>query len=400
MSAEGPSVNFKAVLGPVILGQVAQILLYGILVVVFFRFLTSSAWSRAKWHLRLVSIFVVGLATASTGLGINDIWFYATAITADINVILGGTAAQGYEPVLLGVIAFTVQVVLVLRVVKVIPQKYFRWVFIFVMISCALIGLYGAIAMTAWSIAYHFDPLVDYKHDLGLTWAGIFKIWLWTTAAVDVVITLIYVFALCKRLGGGTETTNNVLRVVVGSAARTAAYTSILQVVSAILTQVYGLDDPNTYLICYAFWEPLPAIYALSLFTTLGVADNVVTRLGDPNLRATNGTNLDKSFDASRSNGLPQFYVSDVGQPESTGERPRSVRSAMSRANGRGEGGGEGERMFRDEDLERGLGVGQMHGRSTTSLVPPEAGVRVEVEKVEQVDDEKEQRRGAGMSSV
>ncbi|GAA5850001.1 hypothetical protein JCM8547_000978 [Rhodosporidiobolus lusitaniae] len=390
MSEDYAGINITRIIGPVIIGQVACILLYGVLLAVFSRFLTSSAWGRATWPLRTVTVFVVCLATVSTGLGINDIWFYSTLVSTDYALIQAGTTAQCVEPVIAGLAAFAVQILLVLRVAKVVTNRYLRWGFIAFMASASLLALYGAAAMSAWSIAYHFNLDIDYTQELSMGWEDIFQMWLWTSGGIDVLITIVYIIALSKRLNGGTETSKNVFKHIALCAIRCAAYTSILAATAAILAQVYGFYNLDSYTLSYPFWEMLPPLYALSLFTTLGVADDIRHALRDPMLQrvqVTNGSNLDKSFRASGSTGLPQFYVSDVAENRNRIESIERARSARSRR--------DEESLFgtgsADADLESGLQGGDAIGRSASNLgLGGGGGVMVQVEKVKQVDDEKD----------
>ncbi|GAA5839382.1 hypothetical protein JCM11251_003964 [Rhodosporidiobolus azoricus] len=308
-----PVTDLSGTLGPVIMGQVATVLFYGILLSVFTRFLGSASWKRASPLLRGVMLVVIGLATVATGLGIHDLWHYASLVTDDIAVVLSGSMPQAVEPLISGVTGFTVQAVLVLRVAKVITNRYFRWAFIGLMLAGALLSFIASCFFTAYSVGYRLGTFLTVKDRLNFTWNGLFELWLFSGGAVDILITVTYIFALRKRIGGRTETSNSVLRLIALCAVRCAAYTSIVAIVGAVLAPIYPSDE-SFY--AYAFWEPLAVLYALSLFTTLGVADSITAKLSDPALQRVSGPagsgSTGSSGEKGNGNGkaLPRFFVS------------------------------------------------------------------------------------------
>ena len=99
---------------------------------------------------------------------------------------------------------------------------------------------------------------------------------------------------------GFNSSTTSALRLIISLAVQSAALTAIVAVTGAILSLTFNGDDLMTTDIAYAFWSasfcprwlacaesltpradpvPLPALYALSLFTTLSVPAKVERRL-------------------------------------------------------------------------------------------------------------------------
>ncbi|GAA6035126.1 hypothetical protein JCM8097_006377 [Rhodosporidiobolus ruineniae] len=392
-AAPGTPPSLVPLIGPVIMGQVATILFYGILVSVFTRFLGSKAWTRANWSLRITILFVVALSSAAVGLAIHDLWFYATLVTADPNVATNGTVLQAIEPGIVGLIALLDQVTLVLRVAKIVSNRYFRYIFMAVCFAGSIIGMYGACAMAAWSVSYHYNNYTDYTKEL-LSWQDVILLWLWSNAGVDLLITCVYIIALRKRLAGGTETTNNVLRLIILCAIRTAAYTSIFAMTAAILAQVFGLENTSNSLINYAFWEPLCVLYPLSLFTTLSIGDSIVNKLGDAQFRSSQ-----RLSGMSGTSALPRFYVSDGAALNGNG-----VGKGLANGTGGRHGlhGIEGSSrpasrreidLFADDDDDAELGGMLGRNRSNLSVGRIDGGVKgvmVQVEKEEKVETEPE----------
>ncbi|GJN92583.1 hypothetical protein Rhopal_005614-T1 [Rhodotorula paludigena] len=124
------------------MGSAAAVLLYGVLLSQFTRYLQSTGWHRSTWPNRIAILVVMVFVTIAVALSLHDIWYYATLTSLDLGFVLSGTAAQGFEP------------------------------------AC----FYGG-----FSVAYHYNPLVN--TDIGLDWNGWYQAWLWTAAAVDLTIT-------------------------------------------------------------------------------------------------------------------------------------------------------------------------------------------------------------------
>lgn len=94
-------------------------------------------------------------------------------------------------------------------------------------------------------------------------------------------ISLSYIWLLRRKLRGGNDVTVSVVRMIGRIILQSASYTAVMACIAAVLTSALSQYDPATYLINYAFWEPLSILYPLSLFSTLGIADRVVSKLSD-----------------------------------------------------------------------------------------------------------------------
>jgi hypothetical protein len=120
------------------------------------------------------------------------------------------------------------------------------------------------------------------------------------------------------------------------------------------------------------------------LFTTLSVADNIVSRLSDPNIRRTNGSKIGHSFN-SAGGALPAFYVSD----------PSSNSNSGGDASGHGAAGGgrlnvEREGSMFGESQGGGGSGGGFSGPAfgtTSTRGTASGGVMVQVERKEEVDE-------------
>lgn len=170
----------RAQTGPVILGQVAAVMMYGVLLSEFSSYVHSPAWRRTGRAMRCIicgiMLAVTGAslplspprpttgseadsrltsATASVALALHDIFFYGTLPTDDLDFILHGTRAQAIEPVVAGVIAFAVQVILIQRVLKILPSRWIRCTFGALVGIGALLGLFASCMYGAIGVLYH-----------------------------------------------------------------------------------------------------------------------------------------------------------------------------------------------------------------------------------------------------
>ncbi|KAK4056842.1 hypothetical protein OIO90_002092 [Microbotryomycetes sp. JL221] len=95
-----------------------------------------------------------------------------------------------------------------------------------------------------------------------------------TTASVDVCISIVYIVGLRSRLSDFQET-NSAIRIIIRTCLQSASYTSFVASGAAI---IFLLNNTPTFALIDAGWAlflPLPSLYALSLFTTLDMRNQV-----------------------------------------------------------------------------------------------------------------------------
>lgn len=105
--------------------------------------------------------------------------------------------------------------------------------------------------------------------------------WLWSSAAADVLISIALSISLHKRIRGFNPTLDGVLRHLIIVGLRTAAYTAVTSIVGAAVSTAFAVSD--NYLTAtagFAFWVVLPALHAISLFTTLSTRRTFANALG------------------------------------------------------------------------------------------------------------------------
>ncbi len=142
-----PRAPVRVTYRPVIAGNCAVLLFAGVLLTVFGNFVGSTGWARSSQTLKATLVVVTLLGLASTGLGVHDILYSSTILSADVAVYQLGTAPQAFEPLLAGVIATICQVVLTLRASSIIRSPVVRWSYICILMSGSLMGLLGSMGM-------------------------------------------------------------------------------------------------------------------------------------------------------------------------------------------------------------------------------------------------------------
>lgn len=101
------------------MGDMAAILLYGVLLSTFHRFVSSKSWHTASRPLKATVCFVMAAVTAVTALYARDVYLNSTALVKTLTSVEAGDLPSASQLPLLGLISASVQVVLVLRASRV-----------------------------------------------------------------------------------------------------------------------------------------------------------------------------------------------------------------------------------------------------------------------------------------
>ncbi|GJN88314.1 hypothetical protein Rhopal_001279-T1 [Rhodotorula paludigena] len=114
-------------------------------------------------------------------------------------------------------------------------------------------------------IAKGGDPRVD----LPIGWSTAVAIYLSCLAACDLSITVALGVGLRSRIAGFSHQTDSILRQLIWLALRTAAYTTFLAIVGAVLAGIYSVAEIQLTNVTASFWLPLPALHSLAFFSTI-----------------------------------------------------------------------------------------------------------------------------------
>lgn len=88
-----------------------------------------------------------------------------------------------------------------------------------------------------------------------LTYFAAEAVWLWSSAAADVFISIALSISLRQRIRGFNPTLDGVLRHLIIVGFRTAAYTAVISIVGASLATAFSRSDNYQFAtIGFAFW--------------------------------------------------------------------------------------------------------------------------------------------------
>lgn len=101
----------------------------------------------------------------------------------------------------------------------------------------------------------------------GLGYNESLSLWLWTSAAADILISAVCAFSIRQRLSGYTRETDTVIVKLAVICFRTAAYTTTMSITGAIMASVFSGDFDVRSFSGFPFWLVQPALYGIALFT-------------------------------------------------------------------------------------------------------------------------------------
>ncbi|ORY88155.1 hypothetical protein BCR35DRAFT_351272 [Leucosporidium creatinivorum] len=267
----------EALIGPILIGAMLQIGLYGFLLSYLINLRSSPTWTRSRRITRTVCYGVVLLNTGYTGLTGHTIWYWGTLPERDYHTIAGGEVVAAAGPIVLTTIAVIVQMTLAVRSSRIMKRAIYRYIYITVIGCTGLVSYLGAIVLSASSLRWHFLNMTDWVAGLSLK-KGL-MIWMWSACSIDLTITTVYLIQLRRTLWGKNSTSDSVFLLIGRLVVRSAAYTAVFAALVAIMTQLF-CDSMNLFGLDFVFCIPLASLYTLSLFTTLTIPDVVERELG------------------------------------------------------------------------------------------------------------------------
>ncbi|GAA5899067.1 hypothetical protein JCM6882_004607 [Rhodosporidiobolus microsporus] len=254
-------------IGPYIAGYSTHLLLVGIFAQQFFSFCSNGDFSRLPRtgsKIALVALFVMELLY--TGI----IW----AEQFQISIKQGRTTEDIIQldaiwnalPLLAGWIAALTQGFLAVRAASFISTRWCKYLFFGWIGFLILVGQFGSTTTCALGTLWYIRGGLAV---LPIGWNNAVAVWLSSAAAADISISIALAASLRKRRVGFSAATDWLLGQLIWVALRTAVYTSILSLVAAVVAACYTDGSYETTNINCALWLPLPALYGISLFTTV-----------------------------------------------------------------------------------------------------------------------------------
>ncbi|BGP00324.1 hypothetical protein NBRC10513v2_004548 [Rhodotorula toruloides] len=265
-----------ALLAPQFVGSGLSLVLYGVYIVLQYQYARGDLYRRLSWPVKATLVLVCFLVTGYEIVQYGDTMYWSLTVKRTPDDIFNGVPLDSVIPLLGAVVAAPVQILLLFRAASLLRQRWTRNLFLLVGGILVLAAFTGAILTCATGIMY-FNDTID--NILPFTYNDAVSLWLWSAAACDVAISLCLAFTLHRRIQGFNANTDTLLKKLIQTALRTAAYTAVLAVGGAAVASATPDSDYNSSFAHFAFWFPLPPCYALSLFTTLSARRTITAHL-------------------------------------------------------------------------------------------------------------------------
>jgi len=273
--------------GPMFIGTVLNIVLYGIMITQTFIYFSNYKGDRL-W----MKIFVGLLFLADTLNSVFDlIYLYDSLIIhfTDVAYLQRANWVFATDPAMTGIIAGSVQLFFAWRVKKLTRNIWMTAFIVIFAVVDILAGIGTAIAVTMIPDYIHFQRF-----------EVIVIIWLVSAILADIAITSCLVWNLAKRKTGFSAT-DDVVNKIIRMTMQTGLVTSLFATADIV---AFLADPTGTHLI---FNMPLSKLYTNSLMSTLNA------RSGTKYMMSSNITTLGnvQSLDVSKltSPGRAEVYV-------------------------------------------------------------------------------------------
>ncbi|GJN91258.1 hypothetical protein Rhopal_004277-T1 [Rhodotorula paludigena] len=215
-----------ALLCPLALGGQFFMILYGLYLVQHFQYCRSTLYAKLTRPVKSTLWIVCFLVTTYMGLIAADVTYWMVTIDrSPLQILLG----------------VRLDMILPMFGCFLVRRSWVRWGFLAAVGLCILVSLCGSVLTCAAGLMYlneTIERLLPFDYNDGIA------MWLWVQ-------------------------TDSLLRRLIQTALLTASYTAFLAVTGAALATGTADVAVHITLVHWAFWIPLPACYALSLYTTL-----------------------------------------------------------------------------------------------------------------------------------
>ncbi|QRV92319.1 transmembrane protein [Ceratobasidium sp. AG-Ba] len=240
---------FDLSLGPILLGTVLNVWLYGIMVMQTVQYYANFKADQTWVKCMVAWLFV--LDTLNSVFDIGLLWRYTITLFGDLKEIVHSHWLFNVEPVMTTAVSSTVQCFYAWRIAKLTGHAWIGWLLAFL----AFIQFGAGLGSTIWaSILVDFDRFQEGK-SVVITWLGL-------SALIDVIITCALTWHLLTHRTGFPKTDDVITRLV-----RITVQTGLITSVWASVDLVIFLAvDNNLHLF---FQLPLCKLYTNTLMSTL-----------------------------------------------------------------------------------------------------------------------------------
>ncbi|GAA5975806.1 hypothetical protein JCM10908_005286 [Rhodotorula pacifica] len=250
-------------MGPQQIGYTCQFILLGMFAVLFVEYAMSGELARHRALGKIALWSSLALNICYTGLCVYESYVAAVSQNRTSDELISSNTAWQFLPLLAGLVGVVTQGFLTTHALVLIPRKILRPIFSGVMGILIAAQITGFTAATINGVFY-----VQGKNEVDvLGYNNSLSLWLWASGAADILISLVCACSIRQRLFGYTRETDTVIIKLVVICFRTAAYTTLMSTVGAILASVFHHDFDLRSFTSFAFWTCQPGLYGLALFT-------------------------------------------------------------------------------------------------------------------------------------
>ncbi|BGP53328.1 hypothetical protein JCM8202_000058 [Rhodotorula sphaerocarpa] len=315
----------SAILAPYVAGLLTQVLLIGSFLVLFGQYVVKGDLAKHGATGRYASWTVFVLILCCLGVSAEEIIDTGMTQQRSSEELFNGPPQSNVLPVLSGLTAAVCQFFLAGRAGSLINNRTHKWAFLAITTILTILAFAGSLLFSAagFQLTLGHDSIIDYKVAQAL--------WLWASAAVDLLISIALARTLHARIAHFNEVTDSLLKRLIVTALQTAAYTSVISIIGAALSSAYShSEDFHTASVGFAFWSPLPVLHAISLYTTLSARRSISDTLSGSGQNNSGFARSQAHADLSAVNGqayrLSTFKRSGVpgaDEPTSFGTKSR-----------------------------------------------------------------------------
>ncbi|POY70826.1 hypothetical protein BMF94_6239 [Rhodotorula taiwanensis] len=238
-----PQAVASAILAPYIAGLLTQVLLIGAFLVMFGRYAVAGEIQKHGFAGRLAIWTVFALVLCCLGVSYEEIIDTGISQKRSSDEIFQGPPQSNVLPVLSGLTAAVCQFFLAGRAAS---KRLHRVAFFATVSALTTLAFVGSLlfSATGFQLTATGESVFNYK--------AAQAIWLWASAAVDLLISIALSHTLHSRIAHFNEVTDSLLKRLIVTSLQTAAYTSVISIIG-----------------------PLPALHAISLYTTLSTRRSI-----------------------------------------------------------------------------------------------------------------------------
>ncbi|KAM0746742.1 hypothetical protein T439DRAFT_329443 [Meredithblackwellia eburnea MCA 4105] len=311
----------SALIGPPIAGWMTHVFLFGLVANQAFDYLYGPLYRTDSQRTKITFWTLIVLELASAGVCFAE----GTQQQRDTNTLLLAVTPLDSIPFFFaGIIAFIVQLCLAERASKffITRSKSIRWLFLATVIFFSSIGLIASVFLASFYALFSADPnnpivLAPYTFNL------VNSVWTFSSAIVDVVITVSLILVLKGEMKGFNLQTDDLMKQIIRLSMETGCTTSFTALLSAILAVAFPKREIWSINICLVFSYPLPPLYVLSYIVTLNARGEKLASRRGSSVSGPSGMRRGSGFTSGAQ--FSSVPGSLQGLPPLSGKNPNTV---------------------------------------------------------------------------